>query len=148
LREQSGLVFFRADGQQRGKIGIPRARALPVAGSYDPERGLLTIVQFTLSDEARDYVDSRWQRQSEPYAGDATNSYNDGPPEPGQAPLGPFYEIESSSPAKALAPGESLRHVHRVMHLEGSPKELDPFARATLGASTGEIASVFGQVVP
>jgi hypothetical protein len=71
------------------------------------------------------------------------NSYNDGPLTPGGAPLGPFYEIESSSPAAALAPNASLRHVHRTFHLEGPENELDAVARAALGVSLAEISSSF-----
>ena len=32
------LIFFRGDGQYRGKIGLSPARALPIAGSYDAMR--------------------------------------------------------------------------------------------------------------
>jgi hypothetical protein len=84
-----------------------------------------------------------WEIQDAPYGGDAANSYNDGPPAPGAKPLGPFYELESSSPAAALAPGESLTHVHRTFHFEGPEAELDAIAMATLGTSLGEIASAF-----
>ncbi|HEY0466124.1 MAG TPA: DUF6786 family protein, partial [Polyangiaceae bacterium] len=65
------------------------------------------------------YVNSMWERQAAPYAGDVINSYNDGPPAPGKPPLGGFYEIESSSPAAALAPGGSLRHEHQTYHFSG-----------------------------
>jgi hypothetical protein len=53
--------------------------------------------------------------------------------------MGPFYELESSSPAAALAPGTSLSHVHRTVHLSGSKSVLDGVARATLGVSLDEI---------
>jgi hypothetical protein len=136
-------LFLRADGQKRGKIGLPRARARGVAGSYDPDAHVLTIVKFTVPSDATDYVNSMWERQDHPYAGDVVNSYNDGPLTPGGAPLGPFYEIESSSPAAALAPNASLRHVHRTFHLEGPENELDAVARAALGVSLEEISSTF-----
>jgi hypothetical protein len=42
--------------------------------------------------------------------------YNDRPPAPGKPPLGPFYEIETSSPALDLAPGQRYTHVHRTFH--------------------------------
>lgn len=134
-------VFFRGDGTERGKIGIPRPRVRDVAGSYDPDRRLLTIIQFTLPDAPHGYVNSMWARQDKPYAGDVVNSYNDGPLGPGQPPLGPFYEIESSSPAAALAPGASIRHVHRTVHAQGSGAALDAIARAALGVSLDEIAA-------
>ena len=67
--------------------------------------------------------------------GDVSNSYHDGPPARGEKPLGPFYEMESSSPAAALAPGKSLTHIHRTIHLSGSPAELDLVAKTVLGVS-------------
>ncbi len=51
------------------------------------------------------------------FSGDAVNSYNDGPIDGKQ--MGKFYEIESSSPAAALAPGTSMQHIHRTIHLKG-----------------------------
>ena len=141
LRVGNGALFFRADGLRRGKIGVPRPRAREVAGSYDPVGHVLTIVQYTLPPMARDYVNSMWEKQTQPYGGDVVNSYNDGPLGPGQPPLGPFYEIESSSPAAALAPGASLQHVHRTIHLEGADADLDAIARALLGVSLRDITS-------
>jgi len=76
-----------------------------------------------------------WERQSAPYAGDEINSYNDGPPAPGKPPLGGFYEIESSSPAAALAPGEAITHVHQTYHFSGPRADLDALARHVLGVS-------------
>ena len=51
-----------------------------------------------------------------PYSGDALNSYNDGPLEDGSQ-MGPFYELETSSPAAALKPGESITHSQITIHL-------------------------------
>ncbi len=141
---ESERLFFRADGRYRSKIGLSPQRATPLAGSYDPERGVLTLVQLTLPMGAHDYVNSMWQLQEEPYAGDVVNSYNDGPPEPGAKPMGPFYELESSSPALELGPGESHVHVHRTAHFQGSEEALDPIARAALGIGIAEIKAAFG----
>jgi hypothetical protein len=55
--------------------------------------------------------------------------------------VGPIYEIESSSPAAALAPGESMRHLHRTLHLQGSGAALDVVARGVLGVSLDDISS-------
>ncbi|MCG6925934.1 MAG: hypothetical protein LJF30_11560 [Acidobacteria bacterium] len=137
-------LFFRADGQYRSKIGLSPSRATSVCGSYDPERGVLTLVEFTIPLEAHHYVNSMWEIQDEPYAGDVVNSYNDGPPEPGAKPMGPFYELESSSPALELGPGESYVHVHRTAHFQGSEEALDPIARAALGVGIAEIKAAFG----
>ena len=102
---------------------------------------MLTIVQFNQPAGVTDYVNSLWKLQDNPYGGDAANSYNDGPPTPGAKPMGPFFELESSSPAAALAPGKSLSHVHRTIHLSGPESALDAVARATLGVSLADIKS-------
>jgi hypothetical protein len=142
---KGNAIYFRGDGQQRGKIGVSPRRARPVLGSYDAAGGVLTLVMFTLPEAAgaQDYVNSLWEQQREPYRGDAINSYNDGPPAPGAKPLGPFYELESSSPAAALAPGASAEHVHRTLHFVGAPADLDPVARAALGVGIADITSAF-----
>jgi hypothetical protein len=96
-------------------------------------------VQYDVPAGVTDYVNSLWKLQDNPYGGDAANCYNDGPPTPGAKPMGPFFELESSSPAAALAPGKSLSHVHRTIHLSGPEAELDGVARATLGVSLADI---------
>ena len=140
---EDDVVYFRGDGEYRGKIGLTSKRSKSVFGSYDADNRVLTLVQYTMSEEATDYVNSMWEIQEDPYAGDIINSYNDGPPEPGAEPLGPFYELESSSPAVALAPGESLTHVHRTIHLQGNEEALDRIAVGTLGKTVNEIRSAF-----
>jgi hypothetical protein len=67
------------------------------------------------------------------------NSYNDGPPAPGKEQMGKFYEVESSSSAAQLEPGESLTHVHQTFHLHGPRAELDRVANATLGVGLAQI---------
>ena len=84
-----------------------------------------------------------WEIQDEPYAGDVVNSYNDGPPTPGAEPLGPFYELETSSAAAELAPGDSATHVHQTFHFQGPESELDAIAQATLGVSLEQIRAAF-----
>jgi len=138
------VLFFRGDGKHRSKIGIAPARALPVLGSYDAGGRVLTLVRFTLPEGATDYVNSMWQVQERPYGGDVVNSYNDGPPAPGAKPLGPFYELETSSPAAALEPGASLVHRHLTLHLVGDEKALDAAARKALGVGLAEVAAAFG----
>ncbi|HNR99770.1 MAG TPA: hypothetical protein PKX48_08120 [Planctomycetota bacterium] len=129
---KDGVLFFSADGKHRSKIGLSPRRAKPFAGSYDAANGVLTIVHLTIPEGKADYVNSMWEIQKDPYAGDVINSYNDGPTPTGK-PLGPFYEIESSSPGAALAPGATLAHVHTTMHFQGSEEALDPIARKALG---------------
>jgi hypothetical protein len=141
---RDGVLFFRGDGQHRSKIGIPPARAVSVLGSYDSTGKVLTLVQFNRPEGTTDYVNSMWQIQEKPYAGDVVNSYNDGPTAPGAKPLGPFYELETSSPAAALAPGASLVHRHRTVHLVGEPAALDAVAKRALGVGLADIAAAFG----
>jgi hypothetical protein len=140
-----GVVFFRGDGAQRGKLGVSRSRALPIVGAYDAAEHVLTLVQYTLPQDATDYVNSMWTQQAHPYAGDVVNSYNDGPPEPGKPPLGPFYELETSSPAAALAPGETLTHVHRTVHITGARAGLDAIATRLLGVDLARIEHAFAR---
>jgi hypothetical protein len=143
LRATDSVIFFRGDGQYRSKIGLSPSRALSVAGSYDAERRVLTLVQYTRPAGATSYVNSMWQIQREPYKGDVINSYNDGPPAPGKPPLGPFYELETSSPALALRPGQASTHVHRTVHVTGRESELDRLVRATLKVGLTEISRAF-----
>jgi hypothetical protein len=138
---KEGVMFFAADANYRSKIGVSPSRSKPVMGSYDAVNRVLTIVQFTLPVGVTDYVNSMWEIQEEPYGGDAVNSYNDGPPEPGAAQLGRFYELETSSPALALQPGQVGKHIHRTYHFQGSESDLDSIARKTLGVSIEEIKS-------
>jgi Family of unknown function (DUF6786) len=131
LKIDSGLILFKADANQRSKIGVSPKRALPFVASYDAVNNVLTIAQFTLPVGATDYVNSLWKLQDDPFAGDAVNAYNDGEIDGKQ--IGKFYEIESSSPAEALAPGNSIHHIHRTIHLKGTKEDLDKISMKILG---------------
>lgn len=131
------VILFKADGKKRGKIGIPPQMAMPVAGAYDAEAGVLTVVKFDFDENQTEYVNSMWERQEHPFQGDVMNAYNDGPLEDGSM-MGPFYELESSSPAAHLEPGESLVHSHTTMHFTGGKHLLDEIARKWLGVGLGE----------
>jgi len=140
---KDGVLFFSGDGQYRSKIGISPKRAKPFLGSYDAANKVLTIAHLTIPEGATDYVNSMWQIQENPFSGDVVNSYNDGPPSPGAKPLGPFYELESSSPAAALKPGKTFGHIHATIHLQGDEKSLDLIARQILGVGLEEIKGAF-----
>ncbi|MBM4042349.1 MAG: hypothetical protein FJ290_27980 [Planctomycetes bacterium] len=142
LKAKGGVLYFKCDGKERGKIGLSPHRAKPIAGSYDAANKVLTLATYTKPEGATDYVNSMWEIQKEPFKGDVVNSYNDGPVN-GGPPLGPFYEIESSSPAAFLKPGESLKHCHRTLHLQGSEADLDALAKAALGIGLAEIKAAF-----
>ena len=145
LRVVRDTVFFKGDGQYRSKIGIPPNRAKGVCGSYDAARGILTVLRYNQPEDAasKPYVRSQWKDHERPYAGDVINAYNDGAPEPGAKPLGPFYELESSSPSLPLQPGQSITHIQTTVHFEGTPEQLDPICRAALGVSIAEITAAF-----
>ncbi len=129
----ANLVLFSGDGRLRSKIGISAARARPIMASWTPSRQLFTVVHFDLPTHApHGYTNSRWHHQTDPFGGDVVNSYNDGPNDSGQC-LGPFFELETLSPALALAPTESYTHVHRTMHFTGSSEALNDLAKAVLG---------------
>ena len=137
-----GFLTFRGDGLFRSKIGLGPARAKPWLGSYCESASLLTLIDYDKPEGAKDYVNGMWEKQQEPYAGDVVNSYNDGPLEPGKASLGGFYEMESSSPAAALAPGKSITHVRRTLHFVGKRADLEPLAKAALGVSLERVVEV------
>lgn len=140
LKIGEGVLFFAADGQFRSKIGLNPQRSTPLCGSYDAAREVLTLVQYNQpAAEVTDYVNSKWELQKQPYAGDVINAYNDGPAEAGAEPLGPFYELETSSPALPLASGASGTHIQTTFHFEGDPEGLNLIAQQTLGVSLAEI---------
>lgn len=140
LKDSGQALFFKADGKKRGKIGIPPEMVMPVAGAFDAVNHILTIVRFSLPENPASYVNSMWEYQQEPFKGDVMNAYNDGPLEDGSI-MGPFYELESSSPAAALKPGETLTHVHTTTHYTGTPESLNSLTREILGINLNEIST-------
>lgn len=130
LKVGDGIILFKADGNLRSKIGISPLRALPIAVSYDGANNVLTIAQFSLPEGKKDYVNSLWEQQQDPFSGDAVNAYNDGPVQGKQ--MGKFYELESSSPAAALAPGATQTHLHRTIHLKGTKESLNEIVQRLL----------------
>ncbi len=141
LKHNDSLLFFRADGNSRGKLGIIPGRAMPIAGSYDAEHRVLTIILFDL-DEHAPYLNQEWNTTKPVFSGDAVNAYNDGPLADGSQ-MGPFYEIESVSPAAFLKPGQSLVHRHSVFHFSGNEKDLDKIATKLLRISLRNITNAF-----
>lgn len=143
LKVEDDVVFLKGDGTRRGKIGVGPKRSKGIAGSYDADGRVLTIVTYNQQPAPHGFVNSMWEHQKEPYAGDVVNSYNDGSPEPGKPPLGPFYELETSSPAAALKPGETMKHVQKTMHFNGSEAQLDEIAQHVLGVGLAVIKNTF-----
>jgi hypothetical protein len=139
LAVKDHVIFFSGDGKFRSKIGVNPKRSKGILGSYDADNRVLTLVQFNQPAEVADYVNSLWKLQENPFRGDTINSYNDGPPSPGAKQLGPFYEMESSSPAAALPPGKSISHIRSTIHLSGPEVKLNQVALKTLGLGLDEI---------
>lgn len=137
LVAEDGYVVYRADGKYRSKIGLGPSRAMPMFGSYNPDGRQLTLIQYKKLEGRTDYVNSLWKQQDEPYGGDVINAYNDRPTPEGEKS---FYELETSSPALDLAPGESYTHPHRTLHLIGPPETLNRIMEEALGVSTEQVA--------
>ncbi|WP_372757753.1 DUF6786 family protein [Mariniflexile sp.] len=143
---KENAIFFKGDGEYRSKIGLSPMRAKNIAGSYDSANGILTIVKYNKPKNVIDYVNSMWEIQKEPFSGDVINAYNDGAPEPGAKPLGPFYELETSSPALALKSGESGTHIQTTFHIEGDEDTLNPIVKELFGVSINDIKTAFKEV--
>ena len=141
VKYNNGILVFKADGKSRGKLGMPPNRTKKLAGSYDAENNVLTIAQFDVDPQAT-YLNQEWRTDRDPFVGDAVNAYNDGPLADGTQ-MGPFYEIESVSPAAFLKPGEGLTHKHSVFHFTGDKDELNQISLKTLGISLQDIQAAF-----
>jgi hypothetical protein len=131
IRFDSGILRFTADGKSRGKLGIHPLRAKNMAGSYDAVHHVLTIILFDIEPHAR-YLNQEWNTTKPPFSGDAVNAYNDGPLANGTQ-MGPFFELESVSPAAFLAPGGAQVHHHSVFHFMGSEAGLGAVCKKVLG---------------
>jgi len=105
-------------------------------------KGVLTILWCSLPETPSVYVNGQWGPQEDPFAGDVINSYNDGPVEDGSI-MGPFYEIETSSPGAELAPGASLVHTQKVIHVQGKDEQLVPIVQDLFGADLNVIKTKF-----
>ena len=121
---KNGIIYFKIDGCFRSKLGVPASRATNLCGSYDSSKGVLTILWCDIFEDSLNYMNGQWGIQNDPYYGDVINAYNDGPVEDGSV-MGPFYEIETSSPGAELAPNESLTHTQKIIHIQGNDKQLD-----------------------
>jgi hypothetical protein len=131
------LIVFTCDGKYRSKIGLSPLIAKPIAGAFDFQKNVLTIVIPQVDKQAA-YVNSKWEWQKEPYKGDVINSYNDGPLADGTQ-MGPFLEIESSSPALALKKSGQATYWQTTLHFQGDYNVLNMLAKRLLGADLDAI---------
>ena len=122
LQVKDSVLYFTCDGRYRSKIGLSPLVAKAMAASFDFQNNVLTILIPEINKNAP-YVNSKWEIQKEPYKGDVINSYNDGPLDDGTQ-MGPFYEIESSSPALQLKKGEASSYKQTTIHLQGNYNSL------------------------
>lgn len=139
---RDGILFFKTDGKYRSKIGISPKGAMPYCGSYDPEKNVLTLLWHSAPESPSKYVNSKWGSQSDPFSGDEVNSYNDGPVADGSI-MGPFYEIESSSPAAFLAAGGKITHKQRIFHITGTKEQLTLITEKLFNHKLSEIEKAF-----
>lgn len=74
--------------------------------------------------------------------GTIVNAYNDGPTETRRGD-GPVYEIETSSPAAFLRPGETLCHTQEVFHLQGDEALLEELLRGLIPGGLRAVKEAF-----
>lgn len=141
IRYRDSILYFKADGKSRGKLGLSPLRAKGVAGSYDPDHRVMTVLTCDVTPGGK-YLNQEWDTVKAVYSGDVQNAYNDGPLADGTQ-MGPFYEMESVSPAAALKAGASLTHVQSVFHFTGPESGLDAVSRKILGVPLDSIKNAF-----
>lgn len=141
LKHTADRLYFKADGKSRGKLGVSPSHAPAALGSYDAKHRVLTVITCEI-DRAAKYLGQRWNAGDPPFKGDAVNVYNDGPLENGTQ-MGPFYELESVSPAAFLKPGGALSHRQSVYHFTGDEQGLDKISLRLLGVSLSDIKNAF-----
>ena len=94
-----------------GNSALLQARPRRWPGVTDAENKALTIILYDVDGQAK-YLNQEWNITKPSFAGEAVPAaYNDRPLANGTQ-MGPFYEIESVSPAAFLKPGASLSHRH------------------------------------
>lgn len=137
LQVTDSVLYFTTDGKYRSKIGLSPLIAKPIAAAFDFKKNVLTIVIPEIN-ETGAYVNSKWEMQKEPYKGDVINSYNDGPLADGTQ-MGPFLEIESSSPALELKKSAKGMYRQTTCHLQGDYTALQVLAKQLLGVDLDSI---------
>jgi len=141
LKHNDHVLYLKADGKSRGKLGVSPNKAKDWIGSYAADTKVLTLLHYDLDPEAK-YLNQEWNTDKPSFIGDAVNAYNDGPLEDGSQ-MGPFYEMESVSPAAFLMPGASLTHRQSVYHFTGAEKDLNTIAEKILGVTLTDINGAF-----
>lgn len=131
IDDEHGVVLFKGDARYRSKIGLSVSRAKDRLAGVDFANNVLTIVHFDRLPGRDTYLCNLWKNPNDrPYVGDVLNAYNHHG-ENNEV----FYELESTSPAAFLEPGESSAHYHRTFHFTGSAEALSQFSEKALGVS-------------
>lgn len=134
LKIQAGAGLLRADGLYRSKIGLGPMASRGRIAAIDFEHGVLTIAQTDPPPAGARYVNSLWTLpQADPFDGDVLNAYNN------NAGGSDFYELESSSPAAFLAPGEAISHTHRTLQFQGPVEALTKISEKALGVALADV---------
>lgn len=137
LHMADSVIYFSCDGNYRSKIGLSPRVAKPIAGAFDSQKNVLTILVPQVTENGL-YVNSKWALQKEPYKGDAINAYNDGPLPDGSR-MGPFFEVESSSAAMALQKSATSTYRQTTCHFQGDYPALQSLAKQLLGIDLTKI---------
>lgn len=130
---KNNIAFFRADGNLSAEIGVKQQSALNYVGLYDPEREVLTVVQFTLPRNPAFYLGETMEDNR----AEVLTIRNNGPENP--YARGRFMEIQSASPAALLKPKGRMQHFHRTIHLQGSEKHLGEITKKLFGVTVKEL---------
>lgn len=136
-----GNIYLKTDGKFRSKVGLKVIRTKSMAANYDPEYKRLTIIIFD-TDIKGTYLNQEWGKGKKLFDGDAMNAYNDGPLEDGSI-MGPFHELESSSPAAFIQPDEMMSHQHNVFHFTGDKNALSEITKKLLGVTIEILECIF-----
>ena len=141
IRLANGNLYLKTDGRFRSKVGLKAFRTKSMAANYDPECGRLTIITFD-TDKKGIYLNQEWGTGRNLFDGDVLNAYNDGPLEDGSV-MGPFLELESSSPAAFIKPDETMTHQHNIFHFMGDKNDLSEITKKFLGVTIETLECIF-----
>lgn len=132
---KNDIAFLRTDGNFDMEAGFSQASGLNYMGIYDPERKVLTVIQFTMPRSPQLYL-GETQGDGRP---EVFRIRNNGPGN--TAARGRFVEVQSASPAALLKPKGKMQHYHRTIHLEGSEKHLGEITKKLFGVGLKEITT-------
>jgi hypothetical protein len=57
--------------------------------------------------------------------------------------MGPFLELESSSPAAFIKPDETMTHQHNIFHFMGDKNDLSEITKKFLGVTIETLECIF-----